>query len=301
MKTDVHELSYGARVSIAPELGCNLFSWVVGGRELLFRPEGFGEKAGGNPILYPAVGRTWAKGRDGKPEADKYRVHGKSGEYRMPCHGVAAQGRWDKLAERRGDGSVQVEYAFSLSAAARAANYPFDLAFSLRYTLEAAAVGIEASFRNDGGGPAPFAFGCHPYFRVADRDAAKVRLPCAKRVLLDPELLIPVGEEALASPLLEFERGRTYDLAFGGMTGRRASVLEAAPGMDIHVDFDGNIEMFVVYSGAGSSCVCLEPWTKGLGAYGKLENEGWAESGTIPVLRPRETKTISFKYSIERR
>lgn len=290
-------------MAIAPEYGCNMFSWKVDGREILFRPDDFGKRAdgyfaGGNPILYPSVGRTWDRS-GGKPVADMYRIHGEYGEYSMPCHGILLLGNWSKTAEKIEKGCVQVEYTFSPTEKTMSENYPFDTAFSLKYTLEDFSVKIEASLRNNGTCPAPFALGCHPYFRVADRNSASIRLPCEKRVLLDPRLLIPTGEEKLSSSILTFENARTYDMAFCGMDGKRASVVNNKSGTCINVDFDENIEMLVVYSGSGSDFICLEPWTRGLGAYETLKHKGWAECGEIPVLQPGEVKRISLKYSIE--
>ena len=69
----------GAEFAIARELGCNLFSWVVDGREVFHRPAGFPERGlpyeGGNPLLFPAVGRTWDRSVE-PPAADAYRLAG---------------------------------------------------------------------------------------------------------------------------------------------------------------------------------------------------------------------------------
>ncbi len=258
-------------------------------------PEGY--YSGGNPILYPSVGRTWDRSGN-RPEPDKYWIFGRENVYKMPCHGIVPAGRWVQTKEQSQRGKVEVEYSFSLSEKTMSEHYPFDMSFLLRYTLKKYSVGIEAIFRNNGTSPAPFAFGYHPYFQFSDRSNICVHLPCGKRALLDPELLIPTGESKMSSSTLSFERGKACDMAFTGINGKRASVINKSTGAGVHVDFDENIEMLVVYSGTDSNYVCLEPWTRGLGAYEKLRHANWTDSGEIPVLQPQQTKTVNVKYSV---
>ena len=302
MKNETYKLADSTIMAIAPEYGCNMFSWVVNGHENLYCPDDFwgGSEnffAGGNPIIYPSVGRTWDRSGS-KPNADVYRINDMNGIYQMPIHGIVPLGTWRKRWEKIADDCIQVEYAFSVPEEVLAAHYPFDIFFRLCYTLTSTNVKIEAFFENKGNSSAPLAFGCHPYFRITDKNSIKLSLPCKNRVLLDPELLIPAGKETLASSILSLEKDKVYDMAFDNMNGNRASIIDRKAGHQIHVDFDENIEMFVIYSDSNCEYVCMEPWTKGLGAYEILRHDSWQDTKQLCILHPQETKTVRIQYSI---
>ncbi len=304
MKHNLYNLEPDTAIAIAPEHGCNLFSWKVDGKELLYCPKGFPENSngffsGGNPVLFPSVGRTWDLS-SGKPVADIYRIHGKKGVYKMPCHGILPFGEWVKESEEITEKYVQVKYSFPTKENVFSEYYPFQVSFSLSFTLTRTAIRIEGFFANRGEIPAPFAFGLHPYFRIADRDCVQLHIPSVKRVELDPSLLIPTGKEFTASSSLSLKKGQVYDIAFGGLNEYRASIIDRKMEQAIHVDFDKNIEMLVVYSGADSDFICLEPWTKGLGSYEFLASDNWQNNCRINVLQPRENKTITIDYSIQK-
>ena len=89
---DRYELSGGTSCSVARSWGCNLFSWVVDGRELMSWPLDLPDSAqkitgGGNPILFPAVGRTWDLSW-GRARAGPLSCRGLDGTYTMPSHGI---------------------------------------------------------------------------------------------------------------------------------------------------------------------------------------------------------------------
>jgi galactose mutarotase-like enzyme len=71
------------------------------------------------------------------------------------------------------------------------------------------------------------------------------------------------------------------------------SLVDRRAGHTVHVDFDNNCELFFLYSPDGSDFVCIEPWTRGLGAFESLKDPGWESGKLIPVLQPGET--IEFK------
>ncbi len=299
---DIYRLKPDSSVAIAPEYGCNLFSWNVNGKELLYCPKGFSENSceffsGGNPVLFPSVGRTWARS-SGKPIADIYRIHGKKGVYKMPCHGILPFGEWVKESEEIAEEHVQVEYSFSYNENIFSEYYPFRVSFNLSFTLTHTTIRIKGSFTNRGEIPAPFAFGLHPYFRIADRDCVQLHIPATKRVELDPSLLIPTGKESPALSSLSLKKGQVYDIAFSGLNENRASIIDRKMEQAIHIDFDKNIEMFVIYSGADSDFICLEPWTRGLGAYEFLASDNWQNGRRINVLQPGENKTVMIDYSV---
>jgi galactose mutarotase-like enzyme len=305
LKIDRYSLNDGSSFSIAPDFGCNLFSWHVGGREVFYRPKGVpGERGkfykGGNPVLFPSVGRTWDRSGD-KPRPESYRIYGLEEEYRMPIHGILPDAVWKKTAEQVKESTIRVEYGCCIPREIRGRHYPFDIDFRLAYTIVPGNLSATAFFRNAGATPAPLAFGYHSYFALSDnsRQGVKIDLPCSQRLQLDPESLVPTGAVVPVDSTLMLEDGVQYDAVFSGMCGHRASLTDTGAARVIHIDFDDWIEALVVFSTAGASFVCIEPWTRGLGAYETLCRPGWEGAGTLNILQPGETRTIRVSYSVE--
>lgn len=308
-KIETFRLGKEASCSVAVDFGINLFSWIVKGRQVLFHPQDFpGIREqfhhGGNPLLFPAVGRTWDRSRT-PPQAGVYRLHPEGAELRMPIHGILPDCSWAMISVHEREEYVRVEYKLEVPKAVRETSYPFELEYRQVYILTSTALKLEADFRNLGTRPAPFAFGYHPYFALsgADRGGIGIRLPCTKRVTLDPALLAPVGappEDAIGAFALE--PGKDYDAVFTGITGRRAELMDRGAGRTVSIDVDGHIEDFVVYAPSGKPWVCIEPWTRGLGGFESLRDPGWWEPGrALPVLQPGESRRIEVYYAVHER
>ncbi len=303
MQVDIYHVRPDATFSIAVGLGCNLFRWTTGGREVLWSPEGFGGKPddffkGGNPILFPSVGRTWDRSQD-PPVFERYRIFGKATPFTMPIHGILPSCSWTRIREAIREEQVQVEYSCAIPAEVREKHYPFDMELRIRYTLQKDTVRIEAAIENRDCVPAPFAFGFHPYFAFSDKSNLQVHLPCRSRMVLDPKLLISLGTEPMASGDFRLEPGKTYDNGFTDVSGRRASISDTNTGRSLHIDVDENIQTFVICANPQLPFVCIEPWTDGLGGYETLRTAGWETRTEMPVLRPGETKRLAVAYHVE--
>ncbi|MFP4485127.1 MAG: hypothetical protein ACLFO1_09770 [Spirochaetaceae bacterium] len=294
---------------VSPALGCNVYSWTRDGTELLFTPPGFLQQpdvadgtahlGGGNPVLFPAVGRTWDL-EHSPPRPEVYRIAEHSGTFRMPVHGLAGLMRWERAANTPSTDSAALgEYRGRIPAAIRAEHYPFDVEVVLRYELRRNGVHLTAGMTNNSNAHAPFAFGLHPYFRVSDKEQVEVVLPCTSRVHLDDELLIPTGErDPLPEPVLRFDDGKTYDMAFGDVNGTSALIRNVGNGLDIRIDVDPAVSMFVVYSGSRTPFVCVEPWTRGLGAFATLRENATPSNPSIGFLSPGETRQMHLRYTV---
>lgn len=289
-------------IRISSEFGCNLYSWVIAGEEILYCPPGVpgpGAQffAGGNPVLFPAVGRTWDRSGD-TPVADRYRIAGMEEPFTMPCHGVVPFGAWNKGLELVTDTSVQVDYTFEVPENVFDEHYPFNISFALRFIFSGRRIAFEAAFQNQGTSPAPMAFGLHPYFRFLGEERLDVDLPCAYQMVLEPELLVPIGTEPLTSSRLVIANTDSCDMGYTGPTGRRATMRYPASGRTLHIDCDENIEVFVTYSDGSGEYLCLEPWTRGCGMFENLGGAGWEERVQLIVLEPNEARTVSLAYSV---
>lgn len=107
------------------------------------------------------------------------------------------------------------EAVFSTTIAADAhPGYPFAIAFSLRYRLDATGLTLEACMRNTGETAAPCFFGWHPYFRLGQTpvDSWVLQIPAATAVAMDAANIPLPGDAARQSlgdvPLLDFRNAR---------------------------------------------------------------------------------------------
>jgi galactose mutarotase-like enzyme len=298
---DTHRIDSNASMEIAPELGCNLFSWKVHGTEILYTPKEFLAKGdhilGGNPVLFPSVGRTWDT-RSGVPKPDLYRIAGNPGEFTMPIHGLCDKGNWALGSKKEQPESITATYDFLIPESIRKMHYPFDVDLSLSFELTEFSIHIKTTAINRGDGPAPAAMGFHPYFSTPGRDGSIINLPSRKEVVLDPELLIPSGEKSRSDFDLSIEKGRNFDCAFSGLTGQKVILDSPGAPYTIDIGFDTNIEIFVIYSAADSSFICVEPWSAGLGAYSSLAEEHWDTGEQIPVIKSGASMTMDISYTV---
>jgi len=299
------ELANGASCSIAVEWGCNIVSWIVGGRELVYCPPELPAQAtkitgGGCPLLFPSVGRTWDRSVT-PPVQGRYRIHGDDKTYFMPSHGIIYQSRFVKVDEELCGDRSSALYRLEIPPEVTERNYPFDVSLTQRFTLTPNTIELETVIANNGSDPAPAAFGHHPYFRVSNpaREGVEVRLPVTKELTLEPELVLPDGGSRPADGVLKLQAGVYYDNVFAGVAGRRMTLSDSRAGHTIAVDYDDNFELLVVYAPDDSEFVCIEPWTRGLGAFEELRNAGWESGELIPVLQPGEIKTLKAAFSVE--
>jgi aldose 1-epimerase len=302
---DVYQLNSGDSISIAPDWGCNLFSWRVNGRELMYVPDGYPEAAfkitgGGNPILFPSVGRTWDHSTN-EPVAGPWRLAGSSRAYSMPSHGVVYLSRFEKAEEGANTDEATVAYKLNVPEKVIRENYPFQVGLTQRFTLKPGRVELEAVLTNNGEIPAPAAFGFHPYFRISNprREGVTVRLPVAKRLLLTERTVLLTGETQATDGVLHLDPDLYYDQAFGEPTGHRMTIVDEQAGHAVHVDFGEGYELFFAYAPDGAEFFCIEPWTRGLGAFEHLKDAGWEDGALIPVLQPGETRRYRAAFSVE--
>ncbi|MEN6582014.1 MAG: hypothetical protein ABFD54_06150 [Armatimonadota bacterium] len=307
MAIDKYQLDSGNSCAIAPGWGCNLFSWIVDGVEMMSVPEGYPEAAtkitgGGNPILFPAVGRTWDLSGD-QPVQGVYRINGSDKTYFMPSHGIIYLSSFHKVDEQVSADRVSVSYDLTVPDKVREENYPFDVNLTQRFTITPGKVELEGVVTNNGDTPAPVAFGYHPYFRISSpqREGVQVRLPISTYLHTTKDTVLPTGESEPAEGVIDLQPDIYYDHVFAGRIGNRMSLIDPKASHAIHVDFDDTFELFLVYTPNGTNFVCIEPWTRGLGAFGYLNQPGWENGELIPVLKPGETASHRAVFSVEKK
>ena len=296
----------GAEFAIARELGCNLFSWVVDGREVFHRPAGFPERglpyAGGNPLLFPAVGRTWDRSAE-PPAADGYRLAGHESPLSMPIHGFLDRCRIGPPQVDRSAEYVTLIYAVEVTEALARESYPWPVALRLELSLTARRVEIELRVRNLGGEPAPYAFGAHPYLAISDpgRGGVSLALPASQAVELDPELLVPSGATRPLAEAFRLDPEMSYDNVFTDLSGAEAVLTDRGADRRIAVGYDGSITQLVIYAPRAAPFVCVEPWTAGLDGFSRLADPPWHDAPPLPLVAAGAEARITVRISVSER
>lgn len=168
---------------LAPAHGGRLVRWVHRGQDILYWPDDadwsrVAKVRGGNPLLFPFIGRHFVDGEPGKwCDAD--------GVVReLPQHGFARD-----MAFAVSDFSESVVSMTLASSDATRAGYPFDFVFTVSYRLVPEGLEAELEVRNTGSAPLPWYAGHHFYFALphAQRSASRLSLPPADRVRQTPD------------------------------------------------------------------------------------------------------------------
>ncbi|HEX7112663.1 MAG TPA: hypothetical protein VF216_09480 [Mizugakiibacter sp.] len=247
-------------ILVAPRHGGRLLRWVRRGRELLYWPHDAdwsraAKIRGGNPLLFPFIGRHFVDGEPGAwRDADGRR-------YALPAHGFARERPFS--AEVDADGR-SVTLRLVATDATRAA-YPFAFVFEVRYRLHADALEATLVVENRDARPLPYYAGHHFYFALphAARASTTLSLPTNERraqradgTLTEPE----PGERryALDDPRLQDRfhvlRDAGRALLDGGARGPRVAIeLDGAPGAPWYA--------ITTWSETPTSdFYCVEPW-----------------------------------------
>jgi len=150
-----------ASVIVAPQFGARLLRWTVHGEPVIFWPEHAdwsnpARVRGGNPVLFPFVGRHFVDGELGAWRDAQGQV------YALPTHGFA---RDLPFSYEIDEDQLAIRMKLSDSAATRAV-YPFEFDFEVIYRLRGCALEVEFVTHNRGTVPMPYYAGHHFYFAL---------------------------------------------------------------------------------------------------------------------------------------
>lgn len=283
------ESSSASEVSIAPGFGANAYDYHVGGKRILFAPNGPGgsraslaellaqPKLCGVPFLAP-----WANRIDGlsyQANGKTYLLNPKLGNLRIgnagnPIHGLLAfSPDWtvEELASDANAAWVRLQLDFSKKPD-WLAQFPFPHHLGITYRLTAGSLEVITSIHNLASAPLPLAIGFHPYFQLSDspRDEWKVTIPATERLVLN-EKLIPTGErQPNPHPDPFLLRGVVLDDVFAGLrrNAQNQSVFRVeGKGQAIEVVYGPEYTIGVVYAPANQSFICFEPMTAPTNAF----------------------------------
>lgn len=220
---------------VVPERGAIVTSFLAAaGREVFYLDrttlaDPTKNVRGGCPVLFPSPGKL-------EPPT-------------MKQHGFARDLPW----ERTGDEHTYVLRSNDVTRA----QYPWDFEVTLRYRARGDTLRIEHRVEHTGprtAKPMPFAFGFHPYFRVAQADKAATRITTKATRAFDnvTKRVVPFTGFDLAS--------REVDLHLQDHGSNEASLV-TPDGFTVTVRASPEYRTWVVWTVEGKDYVCLEPWT----------------------------------------
>ena len=166
-------------------------------------------------------------------------------------------------------------------------SYPFDIIVTVLYELNADGLTMSTVAYNNGSIRAPWAFGIHPWLSnggngengieiEADNAKCRLNLPCNIHVTVNPDRLLPTGEESVANTQYDLRdnptlAGRPFDDAWSGVQrdeeGNTTAVFTRPDGLQVSLRGDNTIHAWQVCTATGfpegqhPAGVAVEPMT----------------------------------------
>ncbi|WDD93705.1 aldose epimerase [Burkholderia sp. FERM BP-3421] len=261
---DILELQDGpSRVRIAPQAGGRLLAWDLGDDAVIFWPaeadwSNPAKIRGGNPLLFPFLGRHRVDGRLG-------RWRDAAGVVRdLPAHGFARDLPFAAQPDADGRGVTMTLD----SGAATLGGYPFAFRFAAAYRLaDPHTLDVALTTTNTGEVALPYYAGHHFYFALphAERAAATLDLPPTRRRHQQEDGSISAAEPGAARYTLDDEAILDQ---FHCLDGAPATPVRIAmPGRRHAIELDlqrpGSIPWYAVTTwteAPQSDFYCVEPW-----------------------------------------
>lgn len=295
----IHDTSTENRVVVIPELGGIVRQLSLRKGLTLFSllktpptPNALvADTKSASELLFPFASRI--------PEG-KYKFLGK--EYQLnknedggmnAIHGLVRKNHFhlNEQAIQEDSASILLSYVID-----HAEGYPFQVHFSVRYTLHAdGRFVVRYDAKNNGQDPAPAMFGWHPYWVLGNEDveAWQINIP-SKRLVTFNENLIPVGTEPFDMLMPALLHRKEFDNAFVLDKNSGHAVTELiSKNQDVTLRIEqetgeGKFNYLVVYTPPARDCVAIEPLTANVDAFNTGEglnilSPGHSIDGTVTV------------------
>ena len=290
---------------IAPEIGFNLFSILVGDTELLWSAPNFLEggsspSGSGTPILFPFPGRL--NGRSFCFAGNDYHVASDDG-LGNAIHGFVLNRPW-RIVSTAAD-AVTAEFHASQDAPEIMEQWPSDFLIRCSYTAVDDGVLAEYDIQNPGNVDLPCGFGTHAYFRVpigtGSADTSMVTCPVSEQWILKDMLatgeVSELSDDDLQTSGVAFGRLNMDDV-FSGIKfkdGRAtATITNPSTNSKLIYTWDEACEICVIYTPPHREAICMEPYTL---VPGGLAFET-GEHGLM-VLKSKEAFTHKMEIRLE--
>ncbi|CAG9175420.1 hypothetical protein LMG23992_02953 [Cupriavidus laharis] len=242
---------------LAPQHGGRLVRWVLRGEDILYWPDQADWRRpakirGGNPLLFPFIGRHFVDGEAGHWRGADGTVHA------LPQHGFARDLPFAVTADSDDAIAMVLE-----SSSDTQAGYPYTFRFEARYRLIDSGLEVALHTENTGDTRLPYYAGHHFYFGLpaALRRDCRLLLPATVRVRQEPDGRLT--DPAPGEPAYALDDARLQDTFHVLRNAGRATL--AMPGRTLSIDLDvpGSIAWHAVTTwseSADSDFYCVEPW-----------------------------------------
>jgi galactose mutarotase-like enzyme len=254
----------GSSLLAAPQFGGRLLRWRIGDRDIITWPDEAdwsnpAKVRGGNPLLFPFIGRHRVNDRVGAWRDAQGAV------YALPVHGFARDLPFDSALDVA---DSRITMTLTHSDATRAV-YPFAFLFTASYRLvDGLTLEVELTARNTGEVPLPYYAGHHFYFALPHtlRGETTLCLPPAERLHQREDGSIAGPETGLSRYTLDDPSivDRFHRLQAPNADAR-AVLTTPSLGRTITLEFarPGSIPWYAVTTWtehADSNFYCVEPW-----------------------------------------
>ncbi len=307
----LHDDATGARASILPSFGFNLFDLrlpVAGAvRRVVEAMPDFAENPvkparNGVPVLFPYPNRI---NHGTFTFQDKtYTLPINSGAHSI--HGFAVSAPWDVVEQKAdgGEAAITGRYQISKNTPEMRSHWPTDAVLQIRYALAGRRLTMTVSVTNPTAEDLPYGFGIHPYFRLpiepgGDPEKTRVVVPASEKWVL--ESYIPTGERRPVEDRLDFRKGQPMkglklDDVLTGLSfeGDRCvcRLEDLALGGEFRLSFDRHFREIVLFTPPGAGdVIAIEPYTQTTDAV-NLAARGI--DGGLKVLAHGKTDTMTI-------
>ena len=290
-------------VSIAPELGSNMFSLTYGNDEIIVHKKALLEKRGftGNFVLFPTPNRvknftyTWS---------NKRIVLKKRGKI-VEIHGLVYDEPWKYGNPHIENNCATVRTWIDIDKRSPLFEaFPFPCRLTLTYALTPKGVQITYTVKNLGNQKLPFGFALHPYFaRLSGNDKTFISVPAKSWMESPKDTLLPTGK-------LISVAGKPYDIrkpvAVGTLDvdhvythltpGRFATIQYAKQRIMVTLKTSKDFTHVVVYTG-DPNAVCIENQTCSTDAH-NLHERGLGRASHLLIIPPHQSHTGHVLYKV---
>ena len=289
------------KIEILPNLGAQLKSFSLDGREMLFFSEEmlFSQQQAftGCFLMFPTPCRL---------TDSKYNFGGKEILQRKNGKDVFIHGliRDETFIIKQGKDFLEASIEIGINHPVYE-GYPFPCRFIVKYEIIKNGLCISFNFENQGKAPAPFGFGVHPFWQLEDnRKDIAVKVPC--EYVMELNNLIPTGK-------LNPVEGTTLDLRswkilenlsidnvfYGRIPGEKGGIEWRREGFRLNIDSSPELTHMIAYIPEGQSFACVENLTCSPNAPNLYSNGFKDESGLI-IVEPGKSYSGWITWTVEK-
>ncbi|MEM9217695.1 MAG: aldose epimerase [Cyanobacteria bacterium P01_F01_bin.150] len=234
-------------MTIIPERGGIVTSWVVNGQEVFYLDqERFKNAAlsvrGGIPLLFPICGNL---------PNDTYAYQAQT--YQLKQHGFGRTSPWDVTHQSTLENEARLTITLKSNEATQAV-YPFEFALDYTYVLKDNVLELHQRHTNLSDRPMPFSTGIHPYFSVQDKSKLTFDIPANQYQIKG------AAERHSFDGSFDFSQDE-IDFSFVELQGTTSTVIDNGSNRKLTLEFDSKYSTLVFWTLADKAFYCLEPWT----------------------------------------